>query len=285
MYTEYYQLHTMPFENTPDPRFYFASDQHREALAAIEYVIRMRKGTVLVTGSIGAGKTTIGQTMMQRCQSAASIVQLVHGHVTSGELIGHLLRSLGTGGIKDVDHARQLEHLRAHLVSHAQASRPVVVLVDEAQTLSDDALEELRLVSNFDTATQKLMQLVLVGQPELRTRIAQPRFDALRQRIVLAKQLSPLDRADAEAYIHHRLRVASIDPDQPAVRFNPDAVTRIFASTHGTPRLINAICDNCLLMGYVQQTQCITADVVGRVVQDMVPRFEDAYTTAPRLAG
>lgn len=292
MYAEFFDLHTLPFENTPDPRFFYASEQHREALAAIEYVIRMRKGTVLVTGSIGSGKTTIGQTMMHRCRPSATVVPLVHGHVTTGELLGHLLRSLGIHDHGNLDHAEQLERLKQHLIVQARDARPVVVFVDEAQTLSDAALEELRLISNFDLPSEKLMQLVLVGQPELRARIGEPRFDALRQRIVLAKQISPLNVQDAKAYVEHRLRVASTNPDDVRVRFDDEAILRLFAATHGTPRLLNATCDNCLLIAYVQQTSEIGASIVNRAVHDMIPRFDDPASntsadldSAYRLAG
>ncbi len=273
MYDTYYNFTTLPFENTPNPRFFYASEQHREALAAIEYTIRMRKGIVLVTGNIGSGKTTVGRTMLQRCGKDATIVQLVHGHRTGSELTRHVLRSLDVP-IKDGDdHARLMERLEAYLRSQSEVSRPVVLFVDEAQTLSTEALEELRLISNFDTNTTKLLQLVLVGQPELREQISSPRLSALRQRIVMAKQLRPLSIQDTARYIAHRLRAGSRDPKHVAVSFSGEAIAAMYDASEGTPRLINVICDNCLLLGFVKEQRRITPTMVRQVLDDMVPSF------------
>ncbi|GAB4192883.1 MAG: hypothetical protein Kow00105_06940 [Phycisphaeraceae bacterium] len=288
MYDKYYQFHTLPFENTPDPRFFYASEQHREALAAIEYTIRMRKGIVLVTGHIGSGKTTVGRTMLERCGKDATIIRLVHGHRSGSELIRHVLRSLHVTTRDRDDHARLLERLEAYLKKQADARRPVVLFIDEAQTLSVEALEELRLISNFDSNTAKLLQLVLVGQPELRDLIATPRLNALRQRIVMAKQLKPLSIQDTAGYIAHRLRAASIDPRNVQVSFSGESISAMYQATHGTPRLINVVCDNCLLLGFVKETRRITPEMVRQVLEDMVPSFAEPEQTdtgnGPRLS-
>ncbi|MEM6393082.1 MAG: AAA family ATPase [Planctomycetota bacterium] len=274
MYAGFYNLSVLPFENTPDPRFFFASEQHREALAAIEYAIRLRKGPVLVTGSIGSGKTTIGQAIIQRCRASANILQLVHGHDQPQELLAHLLRVMGQHPQPTADHAELLEALKRQLVAQAETGRPVVIFIDEAQTLTDAVLEELRLLSNFDTPDARLLQLVLIGQPELRERIAGPAMAPLRQRIALAKQLETLDRDDTICYIHHRLVTAAIDPNHLALTFDDDALERIHSASQGTPRLINALCDNCLLLGYVNQTHTIDRATVERVLRDMIPAFD-----------
>jgi general secretion pathway protein A len=287
MYDTYYNFRTLPFENTPDPRFFYASEQHREALAAIEYTIRMRKGIVLVTGNIGSGKTTVGRTMLQRCSNDATIVRLVHGHRESSELIRHVLRSLHVKTRERDDHARLLERLEAYLHSQADANRPVVLFIDEAQTLSTEALEELRLISNFDTNTTKLLQLVLVGQPELRDHIASPKLSALRQRIVMAKQLRPLSIHDTANYIAHRLRAASNDPSHVTVSFSGEAISAMYDTTRGTPRLINVVCDNCLLLAFVKEQRRITPAMVRQVLEDMVPSFGAETTQStdePRLS-
>jgi general secretion pathway protein A len=274
MYEQFYQLETPPFENTADPRFFFASEQHREALAAIEYTIRMRKGIVLITGDIGSGKTTVGQTMCERCADRATIVQVLHGHAQGAELLRHVLRSLQVVCEDGDDHAKLLERLESHLQQQFLADRPVVLLVDEAQTLADAALEELRLLTNFDTHTTKLIQLVLVGQPELRDRICSPALTALRQRVVLSKQLRPLDLRDTAAYIQHRLRAAAADKENVQVGFSIEAIHQVYRWTHGVPRLINVVCDNCLLLGFVKESKLITRAMVRRVVDDMMPNFE-----------
>lgn len=273
MYLSYFQFETTPFENTPDPRFFYASEQHREALAAIEYSIRLRKGIVLITGEIGAGKTTVARTMFKRCGKDATLVQLAHGHRTADELLGHLARTLDIETGSDPDHAALLEALRHKLLQCAHEGRPVVLFVDEAQTLCDDALEELRLLSNFDTDTFKLLQLVLIGQPELRDRLSTDRMAPLRQRVVIARRLLALSHAETTSYINHRLTIASIDPEAVHVRFEPAAIHAIQQYTGGIPRLINVVCDHCLLLAMVRQTPRITAAMVHRVLGDMMPAF------------
>jgi general secretion pathway protein A len=271
MYQDFYNLALPPFENTPDPRFFYASEHHREALAAIEYTIRMRKGFVLVTGQIGSGKTTVSRTVCRQCEGHARIVSVLHGHRTAGQLLRQVLASLGQDSRSFDDHGLLLQRLHGCLRRQIDAGQPVVLLVDEAQTLSDRALEELRLLSNFDTATDKLVQVVLVGHPELRSRISEPRHAALRQRIVLAKQLQGLTLQDTAAYIDHRLRVAA-QPDRPCeVVFEPPALRSIYAFSAGMPRLINVVSDHCMLMGYVAGTRAITGTMARRAIEDMVP--------------
>jgi general secretion pathway protein A len=271
MYESYYQLVAAPFENTPDPRFFYASEQHNEALAAIEYTIRMRKGIVLITGQIGAGKTTVSRAMLRRCGDTATVIQLAHGHRTADELITHMLHRLGLSDATEGGHAQRLERLEQHLLHCAASGKPVVLFVDEAQTLSDAALEELRLISNFDTEQTKLLQLVLIGQPELRERLSQESLAPLRQRIIIARLLRPLNANDVKHYIAHRIRVASEDPEAVRVQFDAKAVERIAAFTGGVPRLINAICDHCLLLGMVQKTDTINRPMTERVIADMLP--------------
>ncbi|QDU34004.1 hypothetical protein KS4_20650 [Poriferisphaera corsica] len=271
MYLNRYQLHTPPFENIPDPRFFFASEQHREALAAVEYTIRMRKGIVLVTGDIGTGKTTVGRAMLEQFASTNTIAQILHGHKTGTELILHIVRSLNIEVERKYDHASLLESLNHYLAQRVANGKPVVLFIDEAQTLSNEALEEIRLLSNFDTNTEKLLQLILIGQPELRDRIATDNLSALRQRIVLAKELYPMSFNDMTGYIDHRISVASTNPTSPVVSFENDSFRHIFQFTHGIPRLINVICDNALLLGLVKDRDIITPSMVQQVLCDMVP--------------
>ena len=271
MYTKRYNLHSHPFENTPDMRFFYASEQHQEALAAIEYTIRMRKGIVLITGDIGTGKTTVGRAMLKQFESSCTIAQILHGHQTGNELLRHIARSLNIKIERTTDHAETLEALEQHLSKQIVVGKPVVIFIDEAQTLSDDALEEIRLISNFDTQQDKLLQLVLIGQPELRERIASDKLSALRQRIALAKELYPLSFIDVTGYVTHRIQVASTDPDHPKIAFTKNAVRHIYRFTSGIPRLINAICDNALLLGFVNDRNEISAEMVQQVICDMVP--------------
>ena len=271
MYRDRFQFHSSPFENTPDPRFFFASEQHREALAAIEYTIRLRKGIVLVTGSIGTGKTTVGRTMLKQFTQSTTIAQVLHGHKSGNELIHHVARSLNLNIHLEDDHATCLEKVKRFLLDRSEHGKPVVLFIDEAQTLSDEALEEVRLISNFDTNTQKLLQLVLIGQPELRDRITQPHMDALRQRIVLSKELKPFTFSDLLGYVHHRIKTASINPETPLVSFDDEALKHVYRFSQGIPRLINVACDNALLVGFVKNKNIITSEIVQQVICNMVP--------------
>jgi len=272
MYDTFFNLKLPPFENTPDPRFFYASEQHREALAALEYTIRMRKGFVLISGDIGSGKTTVAQTMRKRCGDQAQIVEILHGHRDGDGVLRQIVRTLGIKRGRNDDHGRLLERIRDYLDrTIGESARPLVLFVDEAQTLSDRALEELRLLSNFDNNRTKTIQIVLVGQPELRDRVAAPQMAALRQRIVLAKQLRPMGREETGQYIAHRIKVASADPESVRVTFADKAVSAIYSFTQGTPRLINVACDNCLLLAYVRESREVTEDMAETVVRDMVP--------------
>ncbi len=281
MYEEFYKLAMLPFENTPDPRFYYASEQHREALAAIEYTVRMRKGFALITGNVGTGKTTVGQVMRQRCHEEASIIEVMYGHEARDGLLRQILRAINSPADPQADHAQLVEALHTYLIEQMAGDRPVVLFVDEAQTLSDDALEELRLMSNLDTTTTKSIQIVLVGQPELRHRLRQPRHAALRQRIVMAKQIEPLGRQDTATYIQHRLAAASLDPNAPATVFTVDGIDAIYHYAGGIPRLINIACDNCMLMGFVAEKTQIDLAIVHKVIADMLPNFETTLGVGP----
>jgi type II secretory pathway predicted ATPase ExeA len=213
--------------------------------------------------------------MCERCADRARVITLLHGHHTGGEVLRQVLRELMVPIRRTDDHARLLELLRERLLCHANDARAIVLLADEAQTLSDRALEELRLLSNFDTSTRKLVQVVLVGQPELRQRIRNPRFDALRQRIVMAKQLQPLSLEDTADYINHRLRMASADPANVGAAFPAASVREIHRSTGGVPRLVNVACDNCLLLAMVRETREVVPAMVSQVMADMLPRFDE----------
>lgn len=276
MYESFYQLACAPFENTPDSRFFFASAQHREALAAVEYMIRTRKGFVLISGKVGTGKTTVGQVMRDRCGDTATIVQITYGCRDRIELLRQIHRTIGTTLRGNEDHSEMVELLHAYLLRQVDQSRPVVLFADEAQTFSDEALDELRLLSNLDTANVRTIQIVLVGQPEIRERLRDPRLAALRQRIVLASTIEPLNRKETAAYIDHRIRVASADVERAAPIFTPGAITALHEYTSGLPRLINIACDNCLLMGCVRKRPQINATIVQKVRAEMIPSFEPA---------
>lgn len=273
MYEGFHHLNELPFENVPDPRFFFASDQHREALAAIEYTIRMRKGLVMVSGDVGTGKTTVGQTMREHCHDEARVVEVTFGHRERDELLRQILRHMGLQPAA-ADHSAMIDCLREYLHRQIQEKRPVVLFVDEAQTLSDEALEEVRLLGSLDTARARAVQVVLLGQSELRHRLRAPRHGALRQRIVMARHLEPFGTEDTVRYVHHRLVAAGAAPDQAAALFPPEVLGIVHHYTHGIPRMINTTCDNCLLLAFVREQTAVTAALVHSVIAEMAPGLD-----------
>lgn len=281
MYRDFYKLTSLPFENTADPTFFFDSEPHREALAALEYTVRMRKGFALITGDPGLGKTMIARMACDRCLDHATVVRVTPGHSRPGSLLGQVLAHLGQPKIDvDQDPALLFHKLENQLRAAQDQTRPIVLLADEAQTLSDEVLETLRHMSHFDTPAEKPIQVVLVGQPELRRRLSTPAHAALRQRLVLAKQLRPLTIEETHHYITHRLRAAADAAQPSAAEFSPGAVREIHRLSGGIPRLINTLCDNCLLLGFAQQQHKIGTAQVHQVSHDMMPDW-DAAQPAP----
>lgn len=289
MYEAFFNLKTLPFENTPDPRFFFGSEEHREALAAIEYTIRMRKGYVCMIGAVGTGKTTVSRTMISRCSDGARVIPILHGHEDGKQLLRQILRAVEVTYRLHDDHAILLEKVFTYLHEQYASGEPAVLLVDEAHMMSDSALEEVRLLSNYDTNRAKLVQVVLVGQPELLQRLHQPNMAALRQRIAMLKTLRPLNIQETAAYIGHRIRLASADPEHLQVRFPGRTLEAIYNLTHGVPRLVNYVCDNCLLLASVKQEREITPLMVHTVSADLSlslkhNEFVSSTSEAPRLA-
>lgn len=288
MYEQFYKFECPPFENTADPRFFFASEQHREAMAAIEYSVRMRKGIVLISGAVGAGKTTVTRAVCERIRNFTHLVPVMHSPDSPDAMLRQLLRGMETRYSRGDDHPRLLQRFRETSQAIAELGQAVTLLADEAQTLPDATLEELRLLSNFESNGRKMVNVVLVGQPELRRRIRTPQFESLRQRIVVAKQLRPMSLEETGEYIAHRLAVASIDRENVQVEFDSAALYEIYRFSGGTPRLINFVCDNCLLLGYVRETRLIKPALVRTVLADMIPTFEEqddeGMSTRPRLS-
>lgn len=289
MYEAYFNLKTRPFENTPDPRFFFGSEEHREALAAIEYTIRMKKGYVCIVGPVGTGKSTVSRTMISRCADSSRIVPILHGHEDGKQLLRQILRAVEVTYRENDDHAILLEKLFTYLHEQHAMGEPVVLLVDEAHTMSDEALEELRMLSNYDTTQTKLVQVILVGQPELIHRLNQPNLSALKQRISMVKTLRKMNIQETAAYIGHRIRLASIDPQHLQVRFPGRTLEAIYNLTHGTPRLINYVCDNCMLLASVRNEREITPVMVQTVSKDLSlnlnhNEFVSSTSESPRLA-
>ena len=251
MYETYYELSSTPFNITPDPRYLYFSHQHREAFEHILFGIQQRKGFVQITGEVGAGKSTICRAVLavlEQSPEEYATALILNPVLTGTQLLRSILRELDLDD-RGNDRVRLLQRLNEFLLERAHADDCVVLILDEAQDLSDELLEDVRLLSNLETEDRKLLQIVLVGQPELRRKLDAPRLRQLRQRITVRYHLGPIGLAETEDYILHRLTVAG---SRGRPTFSRAALWAIFRYSRGVPRLINTVCDKALLAGYVE---------------------------------
>jgi general secretion pathway protein A len=265
MYDHFYGFHEPPFNLTPDPRFLFYSERHREAFHHVLFGIQERKGFIQLTGEVGAGKTTICRAILEELGPTYRTALILNPCLTSSQLLRTILHELGLAPGR-IDRAAGLELLNRFLLDQLAAGNDVVLLIDEAQDLEPELLEEVRLLSNLETDQRKLLQIVLVGQPELRDRLDERGLRQLRQRITVRYHLRPLSRQETEHYIRHRLHVAGGN-SRPT--FDRWAIRRIYRYSRGVPRLINAVCDKTLLCGFVTGTDRLTGRHVRRAVREL----------------
>lgn len=276
MYESYYNLVAPPFHNTPNPRFFFETDQHREALAKLEYTVRNRRGFALVTGEIGSGKTTLTRTLVQRLGSDARVAIINNTRVTSAQLLQMIASELEIDLPPNADKAAVLTHMRRFVEHQHAMGRTVVVIIDEGQCLSIDEFEEIRLLTNLENEHDKLVQLLILGQPELRATLKHPRLAPLIQRIVMYCHLKPMTFDEMTRYIAFRLVRGS--RGKPDVDFSRNALEAIFARSNGVPRVVNLICDNALLVGYSSSIRLIDSKIVNRAIESMLPNFGASST-------
>jgi general secretion pathway protein A len=267
MYLEHYGLAEAPFNITPDPRFLFFSDQHREAFDHLYFGIRERKGFIQITGEVGAGKTTLCRALLAQLGPAYHTALILNPVLTGSQLLRAVLGELGVKAQRD--RGVMLEQLNEFLLERHREGHDVVLLIDEAQDLSDELLEQLRLLSNFETDDRKLLQIVLVGQPELREKLDRRSLRQLRQRITVRYHLGPLDLLDTRRYVEHRLHVAGAN-GRPT--FSRWAMRAIHRYAGGVPRLVNSICDKTLLCGYVAGADELRYRDVRRAVKELEGR-------------
>ncbi len=265
MYEEFYGLSAPPFSLTPDPRYLYLSRQHREAYERILFGLAQRKGFIQITGEVGTGKTTLCRALLEHLGERYATALVLNPVLSGIQFLRAVLAELGLEA-RGNDRLRLLARLNNYLLQQAHAGRDVVLVVDEAQDLSEGLLEEIRLLSNLETDDRKLLEIVLVGQPELRDALERPSLRQLRQRILVRSHLGPLDREDTDAYILHRLTVAGAN-GRPT--FSAGALRAVHARSRGIPRLINAICDLTLLAGYVDGTDHLSSRHVRRAVREL----------------
>jgi general secretion pathway protein A len=271
MYEQFYGLNERPFDLTANPRYLLLTPSHREALANLDYGIASRKGLIVLTGEAGTGKTTLlrrvitsGVTGTGRPRNVRT-VYLANPTLDRREFVEYLARGFGLPPETYSSKTRLLLELERLLLEFRRTDTSVALIVDEAQSLPHELMEEVRLLANIESDTDKLLPVLLVGQPELADRLNDRELRQLKQRVALRCRLEPLDLHQTAAYIAHRLTLAGADP---ASVFSRESVIAIYERSHGVPRSINVVCDNALLSGYALQRRPIGSDVIAEVGED-----------------
>jgi len=270
VYLEYYGLKEPPFNITPNPRFLFYSAKHREAFNHLLYGIRERKGFVQLTGEVGAGKTTLCRALLEQLGPEFSTALILNPVLDAEQLVKAIAMELNLQ-VKGLDRLETLAEINRFLLQQVEHHKDTVLIIDEAQDLTRELLEQVRLLSNLETDERKLLQIILMGQPELRDRLNDHSLRQLRQRITVRFHLNPLRSSEIRQYIQHRLHVSGANG---APYFTSPAVWLIYRYSRGIPRLINAVCDKCLLAGFVQQRDRIDFGMVRRATRELEGHIE-----------
>ncbi|MBM3250523.1 MAG: AAA family ATPase [Candidatus Omnitrophica bacterium] len=265
MYCQFYGLKERPFNVTSDPDFFYFSRRHRDALSHLSYGVFQRKGIIVLTGEIGTGKTTLCRYLLNRLGKETKTALILNPYFSELELLGSIIRDFGLK-IQDNTRLGLIEQLNEFLLNEFQAGNNVVLIVDEAQNLRPNLLEEIRLLSNLETDKEKLLQVILVGQPELSHRLNLHDLRQLRQRVMVRFHIGPLELDEVKSYIDHRLSIAG---SCRGLEFCPEAVRLIAEFSQGTPRLINMACDRALLAGFASETSKIDVHVVRKALTEL----------------
>jgi general secretion pathway protein A len=269
MYEAYYQFQAKPFQLSPDPSFLFSSWGHRRAMAYLAYGMHQGEGFIVITGEIGAGKTMLASTLARKMTARTVVLaQVVSTSLEADDLVRMVAAAFGLS--QENSKAVLLNRIEQFLLAcHGQGKR-ALLMVDEAQNLPARSLEELRMLSNFMSAGKPLLQTFLLGQPEFRRTLQSPNMEQLRQRVIATCHLGPMDSAETEAYIVHRLRTVGWRDDP---SFSSDAFAAIYQYTGGIPRRINILCDRLLLLGRLDKKHAFTGKEVGEVINDLRQEF------------
>jgi len=284
MYKEFYGLRANPFNVNPDPRYLFLTRHTEEALACLTYGIQSRKGFVLLTGEVGTGKTTLINKLLEwlRLQQVATAF-IFNSRLNVPQFLDYMMADFG---IPTDSRSKSQILLRLYnwLLDRYRAGETAVLIVDEAQNLTDEVLEEIRMLTNLETFTEKLLQIVLVGQPELEHKLKQPQLRQLRQRLTLRARTHPLSADETRAYVQQRLRIAGSNGQQ---IFEPEALAAIHRHASGIPRVINLLCEHCLVSAFVDQQKTIGPAVVEAVARDfdLADNSASSAMTAPPANG
>jgi|KBSMisStandDraft_5_1062788.scaffolds.fasta_scaffold00456_11 general secretion pathway protein A len=277
MYKSFFNLKRNPFEITPDPSFLFPTRRHNEALAALYYGVRRHKGFVVMTGEVGTGKTLLVRCLLQLLnRKDVAYAYVFNSRLSPVEFLQYIAGDLGLN-VAGKNKSELLLELSNYLITRYQQKLTTVLVVDEAHHLEVDVLEEIRLLTNLETAERKLLQILLVGQPELDLKLDSVELRQLKQRIALRSQLEPLSLEETTGYIQRRLQLAGASA-QSSTLFPPDTMARVFRHSSGIPRLINTVCENALITAFARQSQVVTPDIIDEVASD----FRLSITHTPK---
>jgi general secretion pathway protein A len=266
VYETFFGLTGKPFQLNPDPAFFYGSRGHKRAFAYLQYGVHQSEGFIIITGEVGAGKTTLVRSLLEQIDPNKLVAaQLVTTQLDAEDLLRSVAVAFGLP-IRSIDKAQLLAQLEAYLTSLIPQGKRALLIVDEAQNLTGRAIEELRMLSNFQLGNQGLLQSFLVGQPELRALMQGPELQQLRQRVIASYHLGPMDRGETQAYVEHRLHHVSWNNDP---RFEPGAFDSIYTFSAGIPRRINTLCNRLLLAAMLSEEHVITATSVESTAEEM----------------
>jgi len=266
LYASFFDLTERPFSLVPDPDFLYWSGPHKRAFSILEYGIMSKAPITLITGEIGAGKTTLVQELLSKVEDDVTVGLISNAQGGRGELIQWILNALNVSIETDASYVQMFQTLQDFLLAEYAESRRVILIFDEAQNLSLEGLEELRMLTNINANKDVLIQLILVGQPELRDMVQQPGMQQLTQRIAANFHLSRMSAETVHQYIMHRLRTAGGTGQE----FTPEACARVYQETGGTPRLVNQLCDFAMLYAWSAENKIVTADLIQGIIDDGV---------------
>jgi len=267
MYCEYYGFKEKPFNVTSDPAFFFLSRKHKDAIACMFYGIKERKGIIAITGEIGTGKTTVCRTLLSKIDKTVKTALILNPCFSELQLLELIIRDFGIQPKKKT-RLDLISELNRFLIDESTRGNTAAIIIDEAQNLTPRQLEQIRLLSNLETDKEKLLQIILVGQPELQEKLELRELRQVKQRIMVNFHIEPLDRDEIKGYIKHRISVA-LPENNKNIEFTERAFREIYNFSAGTPRLINLTCDRALLMGFLKETNTICETIVQDCIKDI----------------
>jgi general secretion pathway protein A len=266
MYKNFYKLHENPFNITSDPSFFFSSIHHAEAFGCLQYGVQEKKGILLITGEIGTGKTTLCRTLLDSLSQETQTAFILYPNFSELQLLQNIIKDFGIKP-RQKTKAGIINALNDFLIQEANRRHNVALIIDEAQNLKPSQLEQIRLLSNLETEKQKLLQIILVGQPELCEKLKLSSLRQLNQRIAIRYHIKPLEKKELDLYINHRLRIAGSKGN---INFTSEAIEEIFLFSQGTPRLVNIICDRALIAGFVNNIFSIDYHIIKKCIKEIL---------------